>query len=343
MKYEVVLYYFHSAHLNQIYDGFARLQKQGVCRVEYKKVRGASNKPLLYANINGKNVIYDTLDGLNWLDGKDLESNIQYFASHDFAVDYYFKRSYSKLLEPYVNKRFQYIPLGLNYDIHPISMPLSKQRIKDCLAHSKIVECLCGKKRFLAEDFTYKPILHNENKILFLTRLWDPTGFESTPLYDEWTKLNNMRIQCVKACREIYKDAFVGGIQLDSFSNEFCPQELIVDSAITRRNNFLKLVKDSNICITTTGLFGSIGWKFAEYLAAARAIITEPLSYVLPGNVQEGLNYLEFTNSDQLIDRINFLLSNPQVMKAMMVNNQQYYINSLQSDQLVRKTLLAIK
>lgn len=39
------------------------------------------------------------------------------------------------------------------------------------------------------------------------------------------------------------------------------------------------MVKESDICITTTGLHRSIGWKFAEYIAASKAIVTEKLNY----------------------------------------------------------------
>ena len=73
MKYDVTLFYFHSGHLNQIYDGFARLEKKGICRLTYKKVLGDSSKPLLYAIINGKRVLYDTLDGFKLVGWKKYD------------------------------------------------------------------------------------------------------------------------------------------------------------------------------------------------------------------------------------------------------------------------------
>lgn len=40
----------------------------------------------------------------------------------------------------------------------------------------------------------------------------------------------------------------------------------------------MRLMKQSRICIATTGLHDSIGWKFAEYVVAGRTIVIEPLN-----------------------------------------------------------------
>ena len=72
--------------------------------------------------------------------------------------------------------------------------------------------------------------------------------------------------------------------------------EMIQKRHLKKDCYFLNIVKSSDICIATTGLHKSIGWKFGEYIAASRAIITEPLYYEIPGELKRGSNYLEFRN-----------------------------------------------
>ncbi len=343
-KYNVILNYFNSPHLNQIYDGFAKLQKLGICEVQYifdKNCKGG--KPLVFAEINGVKVLYDCLDGLNWRDDLTHDENLDYFAQHDFSVDYYFKRSYSLQLESLVNNRFQYLPLGLNYDIYPEYMPLRFSRLKQNLLRTKLgIKWRGDKLFFLSEEFEQHPVIHLDGGILFLARLWNPVHCCDEKLREERLRINQTRIESIRKCRDAFGDMFLGGIQTDEYSLNHCPKELLVSNAITNRANYLRLMQSSNICIATTGLYDSIGWKFGEYVAASRAIVSEPLNYELPGDFTEGKNYLSFTTSNDLLNKISSLLSNRVALKEMMIANKNYYENYLKPDNLVLNTLKKI-
>ena len=54
---------------------------------------------------------------------------------------------------------------------------------------------------------------------------------------------------------------------------------LAMPESYTNKESYLRAVKDHSICITTTGLHNWIGWKLGEYVAASRAIVTEPLKF----------------------------------------------------------------
>ncbi len=94
--------------------------------------------------------------------------------------------------------------------------------------------------------------------------------------------------------------------------------------------------------MATTGLHNSIGWKFGEYVAASRAILSEPLIYGLPGNFEHGKNYLPFNNEDELLHKTYSLLKNKDELLDMMNSNFHYYNNFLRPDKLVLNTLLKI-
>lgn len=340
-KYKVVLHYYHSPHLNQIYDGFAKLRKSGVCDIQYiPSKEGIGRKPLLYAEINGVRVLYDCLDGLCWQDNLNQQENINYFATHDFNVDYYFKRSYSKQLESFVNNRFEYLPLGLNYDIYPEYMPFCIERMKQALLRTKIgVKWKGDKLFFMSQEFEQEPIVHPNGRILFLVRLWNPESISDLCLREERLRINKMCIEAIRKCREKFGEQFFGGIQVDEYSINNCPKELLMPNTITNREHYLRLMHSSNICIATTGLYDSIGWKFGEYVAASRAIVSEPLNYMLPGTFIEGDNYLTFTNPDELIEKISILLQDTDRLKRMMEYNKEYYNQCLRPDKLVLNSL----
>lgn len=73
--------YFPCPHLNQIYEGFNILEKNGFIEVKLIKPKEMnSKKPILKVKLNNKiNIIYDTLDGFNWRDEWDKKQNLEFF------------------------------------------------------------------------------------------------------------------------------------------------------------------------------------------------------------------------------------------------------------------------
>ena len=91
--------------------------------------------------------------------------------------------------------------------------------------------------------------------------------------------------------------------------------------------------------LASTGLHQSSGWKIAEYLAAGRAIVSEPLCYEVPGPFQAGENYLTYTSADGCIEQIRTLLAHPEQILQMGQRNRAYYDTWLRPDQIVTKAL----
>lgn len=336
------LNYFPSPHLNQIYDGFEKLRKIGIIDVSIKPVVSDNTKPLLNVVIDNKyKVIYDTLDGMNWIDGT-IENNLNHFRKNTKA-DFYFKRSYSNQILEYAPENCKVFPLGLNIPFKPEGkyptnlLETVKNRIKDNFIISKYY----GKTSFSSIDFEHFPIVAKENKILFLTKLWNPEEVSLEHLKAERENINKNRMDCIKACRKEFGKNFVGGLQQDSFSI-LKAKDLILPNALTKRVSFLKTVKESNICIATSGLHNSIGWKFGEYVAASRAIISEPLEYELPGKFDLDKNYFAYNNEQELLTKTAELLKNRDTLFEMMNSNFQYYNNYMRPDILILNTLLTI-
>ncbi|MEB8329859.1 hypothetical protein OO009_10880 [Flavobacteriaceae bacterium KMM 6897] len=336
------LNYFPSPHLNQIYDGFEKLRKLGIINLTLNRAKGDINKPLLHVTIDNKyKVVYDTLDGLNWINGS-IEKNLEYF-DKNLNADFYFKRSFSKQLLKYDTENRKIYPLGLNYYFQAEgNYPQSpKEKIKDVLKHNSIIAKFYNKTSFAHFEYENFPIPNKDKKILFLARLWNPDDETNEHAKTLRERINKNRIDYIKVCKKEFGDQFVGGLQKDDFSSKHA-KDLTVVNSLTRKENFMNLVKSTNICIATSGLHNSTGWKFAEYVAASRAIVSEPLEYDLPGNFSQNKNYLIFQNENELISNINYLMQENDRLYEIMRNNFHYYNNYLSPDKLVLNTILKI-
>ncbi|MFR9066750.1 MAG: hypothetical protein ACLVJH_07270 [Faecalibacterium prausnitzii] len=109
-------------------------------------------------------------------------------------------------------------------------------------------------------------------------------------LQAEWRQVNADRIELLHRLQSAFPAQFTGGVSDNACAQQLCP-ELILPDKLTGKRAYLHRMQHTEICVASTGLHGSTGWKLAEYVAAGRAIVTEPLRYTLPGGFEEGKNY----------------------------------------------------
>ena len=338
--------YTPNFHLMQIYAGLYALKNKGLIdlKVNFKK----SNKntlPLTTAVINNKyKVVYDCLDGLTWIPG-NMDDNLAHF-KNTYNVDFFFKRSYQSAMQTSKPAGCKVYPLGLNYNVQPDENLLAynnsfKDKIEYLLKTNSWTSKVFGKRFYYAKDFEFPPLHQGKDKILFITRLWSPEEAKSEHSKHFRKHLNDVRIECIEACKKEYGKFFTGGIYREKYAEKNYPLFVMPDE-LTNKNSFLQSVKEHNICITTTGLHHSIGWKLAEYVAASRAIITEPLEFEVTGDFNEGKNYLQFTTAAEMLNKIEYLLSNKEATRQMMLDNYHYYNNYLKPENLVLNTFLKI-
>jgi len=346
LPFNCELHFVNSPHLYQIYDGFKKLEKKKIINLSIKKNGnnyGSSKKPLLEVLFkNEYKIIYDTLDGLNWFNGPEKD-NLEYFRDN-FSADFYFKRSYCEEIQNYKPEGCKVFPLGLFYRLKPEEkLPSTfKQRIKYFLNEMPLLSGYLSEEKFSSDYFEHYPVPNKNLKILFLARLWSPKKVKQELFKEETYRINSNRIAFIRKCKKEFPERFLGGLQDNSYTREIS-KDLIMPKSITNKKNYLQAVKNHDICISTMGLFESIGGKFGEYVAASRAIVSEPLRYQVPGKFIAGENYLTFYDSDQLIENIYSLIEDRDLLSKMMINNYHYYNNYLRPDSLILNTLLKVE
>jgi len=336
VKYNVKLYFFNSRHLHQIYDGFYKLEKQGICKLEWTPYSFGCMKPVLRTEINGKTVIFDCLDGYNWINAS-IEENLKAYQKDFSSCDYYFKRSYDP---QYGIGR----PLGLNYEVLPeFFPPFHSQTPLEWLLFSLYNYFPIPMGPLTCERISYEPKVKKDGKVIFLCRLWDPDNTNDNDFRTERRMINQYRIDLVATLRRELGDLFVGGISRDSYSAKHCPKELLMPHFLTYRKTYIKTMHNCNIGIATDGLHKSIGWKFGEYVASSKAIVTESLKYQVTGDFREGKNYLCFNDDTSLIKQVRSLLNDEKAMSDMMRMNHRYFNQYVRPDQFVLRALEQIE
>lgn len=326
-------------HNCQIITGFLLLKEQG-WNVEIMDCSKDSSNPfydlpVLQAEYCGQKIIYDLWDGYQHPEAMKR--------CMDWS-DIYFKRSFSeeKNRQLFPEELKKIYPLGFNYHIthrkNPINEPMWKAMAKPFLGKTPDLYFLPGIFEGKAERKEGEPV-----RILFLTRLWD----DKDPALNEEanrerTYINETRIQIIRTLRERYGDAFVGGLNDNALSRAWAP-DLIMPRKYTERRQYVKLLHSCDICIGTMGLFESIGWKTAEYVAAAKAIVNEFFHYSVPGDFREGENYVGFSTAQECIDAVQALVDDPEKLYEMKLRNQRYYQEYLKPEVLVENSLKQVQ
>lgn len=167
--------------------------------------------------------------------------------------------------------------------------------------------------------------------VLFQSRAWHSGN------YQDWREINESRARVIRALKKRFRDRFVGGFIPDATSQKYYADAISPFSS--SRRDYLQLIRQAQICVYTRGLFDSPAFKLAEYLAAGRCIVAEPLQITLAEPMQEGRHYLSFGKADQCVQRCETLLENDDMAEEMMKHNRQYYTDQVEPSRQMSRAI----
>jgi hypothetical protein len=264
--------------------------------------------------------------------------------------DFYFKRSFSQShVEqlPTAQQR-KVVPLGLNYWVLPDAADGFALRrtlaLESGVSKLRALKQLPGITHFQTNRASVREIEsppdHDaEPRVLFLATTYDPGNAPSRDKAEERREMNEMRAQYIRVLRKALGSRFVGGLATSEFALRNYADVTITDQTVTAKRNYIKIMKQHPICVATTGLHGSIGWKLAEYVACSRAILSEPIRYAVPGDFSPGQNFMEFRTAEECIANASTLIEDKQLRARLMNNNAAYYRSHLRPDVLIGNAL----
>lgn len=338
---DVILPFSRNAHTGQVIVGFQMLEDQGLVRCRWRSARRIDS-PILSVILNGRTrITYDCLDGFNWIKGS-RSANLSHFENLQESPSWYFKRSFDWVLQERAPRGVRVQPLGLNYGLRPEAVT----RIARLIDKSRAVKQSFLRKsvsRPTADAIARAPRVNGPDRVLLYTRLWSPESATVThdeTLMAERDSINRRRVLYVEALRDEFGTLATVGIVEDPYSSRHVPRGLLLAPSQSERGAYLHAMKEHSICVATSGLHGSIGWRLGEYVAASRGIVTEPLQYTPGPGFAAGVNYLHFSDTTSLIGSIRELLDHPTRLTEMMLANHDYYATRLRPDSLVLRTIL---
>jgi hypothetical protein len=194
------------------------------------------------------------------------------------------------------------------------------------------------KPRVLGMEASAEP--NAEPRVLFLAATYDPhddPGRAPDKIEDRMS-IDETRARCIRLLKDELGERFTGGFEDSAFARKRYP-DLIVPESLTAQASYIETMRSHPICVATTGLHGSIGWKLAEYVAFSKAILTERLLYSVPGDFGPDRNYIEFASPDDCAAAATRLVEDRDLRQRLMLNNAAYYREYVRPDALVANAL----
>lgn len=335
----------YDQHINQIITGYIALKNLFTSlEIICDDSLNYPNKASVYVFLGKhKKLIYDMHDGYAY--------NVNFSLQEAVTIDVYYKRSVNKDLTikkfpKQLQEKVKTLPF--NYNVTCKENPLNKNNIisfskktgvKTNILYSLKTLVKGSNSFFDNEIFNSKVTVNKKPKIIFSTRLWDPKEIGlSEELMEERRRINKERIALVKSLKTEFKDRFVGGVQYSKISKKTCP-ELTLPFNTTLRKNYIELMKSADICIATSGLHKSIGWKLGEYVAASKCVVHTPFFYETYSDFQENKNYFSYESNDELMKTLNYLVENPKTVYETKVNNKIFFEANLRPDRLIYNSI----
>jgi hypothetical protein len=343
-------------HIQQVYTGLSMLHRSGAIDLTQELVAAPARRAGVEQHLrdagatharvvlnNAVAVHYDMHDAQD-IDVRDLDD-----------CDYYVKRSFSKgYVSGLPRGAEKILPFGLNYHVLPdFADAFAARRALRLLKATKertlaLREALDARNllRFYprVREFESLPEYALPPRVLFLVTAYDPhdNPDRSARKIEERMHTNETRAQCIRLLRKELGTEFLGGFNHNEYTVKRYGDCLVSDASITDKKHYIRRLKSHPICVATTGLHGSIGWKFAEYLACSRAILSERLVYDVPGELTPGRHYLEFSSPAECVEQASRLVADHRLRNEMMTANSLYYRAHLRPDALMLNSLLAV-
>lgn len=339
-------------HLQQIYAGFTMLARQGAIRLSQRLQRVDFLQPDQPAHIDQVRASHLVVEVAGLRIGYDVHDAGEVPEELLGRVDLLFKRSWEQRFVNACSAPEKVLPLGANLWVHAdapdfhalrrVGLHRGGEAVKNTLRALGIDRVL-GDRLFTprSSDIEAPPPYDLPPRVLFLAEAWNPDEAPTAHTADERVAINALRAACMRGLRETLGDGVTCGFRNTPFARRAFADLVINDSSLTRKRNYLALVKQHPICIASSGLHRSIGWKFAEYLSMSRAIVSEHLHMRLPGDLAAGSHYLPFDSAESCVAAVSGLVKDGDARAQLIRASHHYYLRYLRPDALVAQSLHA--
>jgi hypothetical protein len=210
-------------------------------------------------------------------------------------------------------------PFGLNYACRSRK---ATWRLFNLFGPSDVARRPALWKKFLCvplvKEFERKPAEAASPTILFQARLWDPVDCPG----DE--QINEDRVALLLALKREFKERLAGGLAPTTYARRYYHD--LLTSQPSRQSQYVRWARTHLISVGFRGLFGSLGFKLAEALAASQCLVCEPTAVYLPVDMP----LAKYCSIDECLATCDHYLSHP--LDAMRLREQawEYYRSAVE-------------
>lgn len=340
--------------------GFLELESEGLIKINeisgednFKKI-GFLHNAIILVNIDGRKIAFDTADGYQSIQKKDM------FDECLDKVDAYFKISYDPHYQKGMRNENKVMPLGITLTgllckKHPLLIPSLKS--------DSLITFLWKIKNYRnnLQEHSIENLISNNSydsyKLLFWTRLWESNTtdeqynryypylssqeahFYNSQNHEMIEQANRFRIDVIKFMKQQFGDKFVYGIYNNTVAQNLCPELLHICPELDTKPSYNNSLKKNYICINTDGLHYCYGAKVAEFLSAGRAIISQPFHYKLPNDLKPNDNFISCNTPDAMVNAADSLINDIEKIKYMEKSNHEYFLDNCLPSHIVYQAL----
>jgi glycosyltransferase involved in cell wall biosynthesis len=163
--------------------------------------------------------------------------------------------------------------------------------------------------------------------------------FFAASIWKKEVNTNNFRKNFIEACKANKTVDFNGGFaprrQKDVLDFQLHEMEEMI-----KLENYIQNIKKSSFVFNTPAVLDCHGWKLAEYLALGKAIISTPISRVLPFNLKDNEDVLICNGSiESISDKIDLINSDSKFKERLERNAVKYFEEYLHPVQVIKKMI----
>jgi hypothetical protein len=185
--------------------------------------------------------------------------------------------------------------------------------------------------------FELAPDSHADARIFYVTRAWQPRtpGGE-----DDRTEVSDGRATLIRTLRNAFGRRATAGFIPDEWTSRRYP-DCVLDRPLSGRE-YVDAVRNHAIAVSSIGLHRSTPFKLPEFLAASRAVVTDPPRSVLPRRLVDGTEVLTFETPDECATQCELLLREPELVHLLRKAAAEYHATEIRPDVLVLNRLLDV-
>jgi len=136
--------------------------------------------------------------------------------------------------------------------------------------------------------------------------------------------VNELRARFMRVAKTSDGVVFEGGF----VSSDHDPLRGDVDlrhSQVSYRH-WLQLTRKSAVVLNTPAVYGCLGWKFGEYLALGKAIVSTPIQQQLPADLEHGIDIHVIDGSeDSMQDAVQRITRDGAYRRRLEANSRAYF------------------